>query len=241
MTTGKLTIKQQLFLQHYLGADTSLHGNATQCYLKVYECNLKAAESGGARLLQNARVKAYIKEHQKLVQVKTGVDAAWVLKESIRLYHRCMGDEAYPVEYERTDPETGIVTVETVYRRSFNPTGAKAALELIGRNAGIQAFKENIEVSHTHYLEQALARRAKAVEDRATRSIPVLPGANDVQPGRGPPASEPGHAPGRERQAGRADLIEPSGPGHADPTGRQPGGRQKEGPSTGGQPNAGQN
>ena len=57
MATKQLAVKQQEFLQHYLGADTGLYGNATRCYLRIYECNLKAAESGGTRLLQNAKVK----------------------------------------------------------------------------------------------------------------------------------------------------------------------------------------
>jgi len=174
MTTGKLTIKQQLFLQHYLGADTSLHGNATQCYLKVYQCNQKAAESGGARLLQNAMVQTNIKEHQKLVQVKTGVDAAWVLKQSIRLYHRCMGDADYPIEYTHQDKETGKLVTTVHQERSYNPQGARAALELIGRNRAVQAFKENIEVSHTHRLEQALAKRAKTVEAAALRRLELV-------------------------------------------------------------------
>ncbi len=85
-----------------------------------------------------------------------------------------MGDEAYPIEYEHTDPETGEITVETYYMRSFNPAGAEAALELIGRNRGIQAFKDNVEVSHTHYLEEALAKRAKIVEASAIRKLELI-------------------------------------------------------------------
>jgi len=202
-----ISAKDQQFADHFFGGPDRLRGSAKACYKNLHpRCQDSTAATEGPALLRKPQVQAYLEQQGKKITERAEINAQWVLEQSIRLYKRCMGDELYPVEYERTDPETGIVTAETYATRSFNAAGARAALELIGRHCAVQAFQVNVEVSHTHYLEQALARRAKAVEDRATRSITVLPGANDVQPGRGPPASEPGHAPGRERQAGPISL-----------------------------------
>ena len=174
MTTGYLTIKQQRFLQCYLGADPRLHGNATQCYLTVYECTLKAAESGGARLLQNAKVKADIMEHQKGVQKKIDVTAATLLEDAIRFRDIAFGDEPGIYEKMVIDSETGEYRKVIDRLRQFNPTALGKALELIGRNKSVQAFRETVEVSHTHRLEQALARRGKEVEKAALERTLVL-------------------------------------------------------------------
>ena len=147
MDTRQLTVKQQRFLECYLGADPGLHGNATKCYLKVYQCSLKAAESGGARLLQNVKVIAEISIHQDKVAEKINVTAEYVLRQSMRYLEIAFGDKPTP--------------------ENFNPSGVKGALELIGKHVAVKAFQENIEHSHTHKLEQRLAERSKQVEDRA--------------------------------------------------------------------------
>jgi hypothetical protein len=41
------------------------------------------------------------------------------------------------------------------------------ALELIGKNTSVQAFSKKVEINHTHYLEQKLNERSKAVEKAA--------------------------------------------------------------------------
>jgi len=75
-----------------------------------------------------------------------------------------MGDE--PIEVDVVTPSG---EQRTIARRDYNPQVAKAALELIGRHTQVQAFKENVEHSHTHRLEQELARKGKQVEDAAAR------------------------------------------------------------------------
>jgi len=149
MMTGKLTVKQQRFLEFYLGADLRLHGNATQCYLKVYECNLKAAESGGARLLQNVKVKAEIAIHQEKIAEKIDVTAETVLRDAIRFRDIAFGDLPGIYEHMVKDSETGEHKRITDQLCQFNPQALGKALELIGRNRVVQAFKENIEHTHT--------------------------------------------------------------------------------------------
>lgn len=170
-----LSPKDREFADLYFGGPDDLRGNATACYRAIHpRAKQRTCEVNGSRKLSQAEVVDYLESKREALTVATGINAQWVLEQSVRLYDRCMGDASYPVEYQRTDPETGIVTVETYYIRSFNPAGAKAALELIGRNRGIQAFKDNVEVSHTHHLEQALTKRAKAVETAALRKLELV-------------------------------------------------------------------
>ena len=54
---SKLNEKQKAFADHYV---ESL--NATESYMKVYECSYNTARTNGARLLTNANIKKYIDE-----------------------------------------------------------------------------------------------------------------------------------------------------------------------------------
>ena len=54
---SKLNEKQKAFADHYV---ESL--NATESYMKVYECSYNTARTNGARLLANTNIKNYIDE-----------------------------------------------------------------------------------------------------------------------------------------------------------------------------------
>jgi hypothetical protein len=61
----KLNWKQSRFVEAYVES-----GNATQAYLKVYDCTLESADTHGPRLVGNGRVKAAIeKRRQYLLEV----------------------------------------------------------------------------------------------------------------------------------------------------------------------------
>ena len=265
----RLNQKQLLFIQLYLGSDDTLAGNATACYREAYksEAKSKSVQVMASKLMQHPRIKAVMDRATTKAVEAVNWNAATVLAESVRLYDRCMGDTFYPVEHTYVDKKTGELVTTINQERSYNAAGARAALELIGRNTGIQAFQDNVEVSHTHYLEQVLNRRAKVLEGRYTVVPDALPGEVPL-PGALPAPGSPGIeadqvvgqaapacvAPGRESaalpispgttrslsdqsgQGADADHSNTRAPGHSDPRGRQPGGRQKEGPSTGGQP-----
>lgn len=171
----ELSARDQLFADHYFGGPNQVRGSAKACYKYIHpRCKDSTAETEGPAVLRKPQVQTYLERQGKKITERAEINAQWLLEQSIRLYYRCMGDEAYPVEYERTNPESGEITVETYYIRSFNPIGARAALELIGRNRGIQAFKDSVEVSHTHHLEQALTKRAKTVEAAALRKLELV-------------------------------------------------------------------
>ena len=72
------------------------------------------------------------------------------------------------------DPETGDYRKVVHLLRQFNPQALGKALELIGRHTQVQAFNVKVEHSHTHRLEQALARKSKEVEKAALERTLVL-------------------------------------------------------------------
>ncbi|MEE8364182.1 MAG: terminase small subunit [Gammaproteobacteria bacterium] len=208
----KLNSRQLAFIKVYLGGDTKLAGNATKSYRSVYgdTASDRSAQVCASKLLNNPLVKAQIDRAQ--VKAVTAIDwnARTVLEESVRLYDRCMGDTGYPVEYTYKDKKTGELVTTVRQERSYNPQGARAALELIGRNTAIQAFQDNIEVSHTHHLELALAKRAKSLEGMA-RSVSILPArASSSLPAASDPPdhlgeSPPGQANGADDPPGRPE------------------------------------
>lgn len=201
-----LSIKQLAFVRHYLGNDPALAGKATACYRLAYQTDAKpkSVNAMASTLMKSPKVAARIAAATRKAVEATDWSARTVLEESIRLYDRCMGDTEYPVEHTYLDPKTGDQVTAVCQERSYNPAGARAALELIGRNTGIQAFQENVEVSHTHHLVQALSRRAKVIEGRAAQVVAV-PGSESLPT---PPAQvvddgdPPGKANGHGRQPG---------------------------------------
>jgi len=163
-----ISAKDQHFADKYYGGPDNLRGSAKACYKHLHpRCKDSTAATEGPALLRKPQVRAYLEQQGKKITERAEINAQWVLEQSVRLFDRCMGDEAYPVEYTITDKETGEKSTGTYFNRSFNAAGARAALELIGRNTGIAAFSDQIEVSHTHYLEQQLAKRSKLIEGRA--------------------------------------------------------------------------
>lgn len=66
----ELTVNQTRFADHYLKS-----GNARESYKQAYPKvkNDQVADSNASRLLSNAKVQAYIKAKQKVIQEKTNV------------------------------------------------------------------------------------------------------------------------------------------------------------------------
>jgi phage terminase small subunit len=169
MMTGKLTIKQQRFLELYLGAEPGQSGNSTKSYMAAYGCSEKCAGASGPRLLANVRIKEAIAKHQERVQEKVDVTAATVLQDAIRFRDIAFGDVGAVEEKLVEDKETSEFYIKVFHVRRFNAQAVGKAIELMGRNCVVQAFQESVEVSHVHYLEEALNRRLKDVEDAAAK------------------------------------------------------------------------
>lgn len=120
-------------------------------------------------MLKNPLIAAELQAFHEHQRDSTLADADFVLEQSVRLYDRAMGDA--PVEVDVIEVKDGVSTLKTLEKRDYNPGIARQALELIGRHTSVQAFQDNVEHTHTHRLEQALARRGKQVEARAANRI----------------------------------------------------------------------
>ena len=71
-----------------------------------------------------------LEKGRKRVAARAEVDAAWVLKQQVRVYERCM--TVHPV-LDREGNPTG--------EFKFDANGASRALELIGKHRTVSAFK----------------------------------------------------------------------------------------------------
>ena len=126
--SSEISTKDQQFADKYFGGSAELRGSAKACYKHIHpRCKVSTAATEGPALLRKSQVRAYLEQKGEKIAERAEINAQWVLEQSIRLYHMCMGDEEYPVEFESANPETGEITIETVYRRSFNPAGGGRA------------------------------------------------------------------------------------------------------------------
>jgi hypothetical protein len=179
-----LNPKQQHWLRLYTGRDPDVAGNATACYKRTYGTdNDRVAQAGASRLLNHPKIAPILQRIEAEAVASAGINAQFVLDQSLRLYDTAMGD--LPVDREvRTIRADGTERVERRQTREYDPNTAHKALTMLGNNKHVQAFQQNIEISHTHYLEERLAARSKAIEGRAQvidDSAPAL--ADDSQRG----------------------------------------------------------
>ena len=126
--SNKLTDKQEMFCHEYL-----IDLNATQAAIR-------AGYSEGSARQQGAENMAKPVIHEKLSELKaeriesTKIDAAWVLKQAVKVHERCM--QAEPV----------MSNGEPTGEFKFEAAGANKSLELIGKHVDVQAFQDKIEI-----------------------------------------------------------------------------------------------
>ncbi|MCP3669818.1 MAG: hypothetical protein GY814_05195 [Gammaproteobacteria bacterium] len=167
----KLSAKDQQFADLYFGGPDDVRGNATACYRYLHpRAKDNTCQVEGSKTLSKPIVSDYLQSRRENLTGVTGINAEYVLRQAIRLYKRAMGDE--PFEIDLVTPSGEIRTSE---RREYNPQVAKASLELIGKHTQVQAFQDNVEHTHTHQLERALARAHQNIEAKAAAN-PVIEG-----------------------------------------------------------------
>ena len=169
--TNKLSPKDQQFADLYFGGPDDMRGNATACYRQIHpKAKDNTCQVEGSKTLSKPMVAKYLESKREELTEKTGVNAEYVLRQSIRLYDRAMGDEPVPDETTiETNPETGQEVVIKTERRDYDPTTARHALQLLGQHKSVQAFSQTVEHNHTHTLENRLAARSKAIEKAAIK------------------------------------------------------------------------
>lgn len=150
----KLTPKQQLVINQLL-IDPSL--------------KLCAEVTGLSYIyIRQLHTKTYmldvLEERRKRVAEKAEVDAAWVLREQVKVYERCMQEE--PVLDKDGNP-AGMLR--------FDASGANRALENIGKHGAVQAFTPEMAIPTSptdtewtvrvvHTTKEEYDRREKSIE-----------------------------------------------------------------------------
>lgn len=150
-----LNPKQQRFVEEYL-----IDLNATAAYRRAgYVATGNSAEVNAARLLRNAQVAAAVAAAKELRSDEAKIDAAYVLRQAVKLHERCM-QEVVPVidrKGEHVQDDEG----HPLY--AFNATGAAKALDLVGKHVDVQAFKERMDVNVTGELADVIAKRRRRI------------------------------------------------------------------------------
>lgn len=83
----ELTEKQRLFCVHYANSN-----NATQSYLKAYDCDYLTASTSGCRLLVNVKVKAEIKRLKEIMRAEIDFDVFDLLHYCLKVVGADIGD-----------------------------------------------------------------------------------------------------------------------------------------------------
>ncbi len=130
-----LTDKQAAFVREYL-----IDLNATQAAIRAgYSAN--TARAIGSENLSKPDIAEAIAEAAQKRAEETSIDAAYVLRQAVKLHERCM---------QEVEPELGAFGVHIrdeegrpVYK--FNTQGAAKALELVGKHVAVQAFKDRVD------------------------------------------------------------------------------------------------
>jgi len=80
------------------------------------------------------RIQELAKTVREIAEKEFKIDARWVLDQSVKVYNRCMQEEAILVKGKPTG------------EFKFEAAGANKAVELIGKNISVNAFSEALKV-----------------------------------------------------------------------------------------------
>lgn len=146
----KLTAKQEMFVQEYL-----VDLNATQAAIRAGYSEKTATAMGWENLSKPYIMDAIAKaKAERMAEVK--IDAAYVLRQAVKLHERCMQEEPVKVD--------GVKTGE--YK--FEHAGAAKGLEIIGKHIDVKSFDNSVDVN----LKGDLATLIEAARKRTSKDIP---------------------------------------------------------------------
>ena len=137
-TEEELSDLHRAFVDEY-----TISRNATEAYMKVYDCNYESANANGARLKKQPAIQAAIIEAMEACAKRCHIDQDWVLTNLKETTERCM--QHAPVldkKGERVRVETPDGEDAVAY--TFQAMGALKGIELAGKNLGM--FKDKLEV-----------------------------------------------------------------------------------------------
>lgn len=177
-----LTDQRLLFADNYL-SDPDMNG--TNAYMDAYpNSSKKAAESGSARLLKDAKVAAYIARQMGDRSDRTKIDADWLLTrfaEEVEADLADLYDEGGALKPVHKWPKIwrqGLVAGIDVHQEYRYKDGSRIPdgvvmkvklsdrvkrLEMIGKHVDVQAFKDRVEHSGSIDLTGKTEEELKAI------------------------------------------------------------------------------
>lgn len=153
-----LSPRQERFVSEYL-ADL----NATQAAIRAGYSE-RTAKAQASRLLTKANVASAIAVAKHARAESVGIDAAWVLKQAVELYQRCI-QEIKPALHPKTRRQMTDREGNPLF--TFNAAVAARALELVGKHVAVNAFQERLQVDgEISLIDRLMAGRARMVKAR---------------------------------------------------------------------------
>lgn len=151
-------IKQELRRETALAYIANGYKNKTKSYLDACKSMgkkpSKNPETSASEMLSYPNVLGFLRSVKEKVAQDVQIDAAWVLRQAVKVHERCMQAE------EVKDREGG-----STGEYKFEHAGANKALEIIGKHIDVQAFTENVklnaEIAVTQTLEERLTGGSK--------------------------------------------------------------------------------
>lgn len=144
----KLRSKQEAFVYEYL-----IDYNATQAAIRAGYAKNTAA-SIGAENLRKLHIAQAVHDGHWFYQYQNGIDADWIRKERIKLYHRCMQEE--PVMVWDKENKEYVHTGEYV----FKEVTAKGVLADMAKDAGMDIATVNVNqsgtINHEHTVKDQM-------------------------------------------------------------------------------------
>lgn len=140
------TPQQQAFVREYM-----VDFNGTQAAMRAGYAK-KSAGVSASKLLRQATIQAAIREQVKHRNERLEIDAAYVLRQAVKLHERCMQEIKPKLVWDREEKEWVHDTDEEgngIYL--FNAAGAAKALELIGKHVDVKAFEPDANVNVNNF------------------------------------------------------------------------------------------
>lgn len=138
---GKLTVKQQLFVDAYIETH-----NASEAYRRSYRAENMTEQSinnEASKLLKHHEIASRIRESIDKAASKAVIDRSWILERLMLNARMALGQE--PSKVSRMNRETGEMEVHEVYNTDH--AAAARSLELLGKLDTIGMFIDRSKVT----------------------------------------------------------------------------------------------
>jgi len=124
------------YASHYV-----LHGDQSASFRVAFPKSKATANSINTRASKfhhiskvQSTIEALKEKVKEIAKEEFKIDAAWVLKQARKVYHRCMQEEEITIKGKGTG------------EFKFEAAGANKSLEIIGKHIDVQAFNENLSI-----------------------------------------------------------------------------------------------